>query len=248
MNRYVNGMNRQSGVAMPPNGPINGSSPASLQGAQGPMPNGAPGAMSFPMGAGSPMNGVQGNPAVGQPPSSSFAPMLAGQRPGGPPQQQRGPGNGAPFQSPTMAHSPQNPGSLQQPPPPMSQLGPPHMSNPMQQRSNMPPPNGQGPLQATNPAFQQMQRPPSRTASPSNMMQPSPSMAPRPSPMSNIPNEQMAAGINNEFNKIPQHLLAQLKTEVGLTDKDENKMNLEERVSSFYTAFLMCTDMYPSNG
>lgn len=241
MNRYVNGMARQPGV-MPPNGPINGTSPASLQGAQGPMPNGAPGAMSFPMGPNSPMNGVQGNPVVGQPPSTSFQPMLAGQRPSGPPQQ-RGPGNGPPFQSPTMAHSPQNPGSLQQQPPPMSQLGQsPHMQN-MQQRGNMLPPNGgaQGPQQASNPAFQQMQpRPPSRTASPSNMMQPSPSMQPRAPQMGTLPNAQVEQGINSELAKIPQQIIAQLKIEVGLGDKEVAAMNLEERVSVVLCASHPC--------
>lgn len=225
-------MARQPG-AMPPNGPINGASPASLQGAQGPMPNGPPGAMSFPMGSGAPMNGVQGNPVSGQPPSTNFQPILAGQRASGPPQQ-RGPGSGPPFQSPTMAHSPQNPGNLQQPPP-MSQLGQsPHMPN-MQQRGNMLPPNGaQGPQQAPNPAFQQMQqRPPSRTASPSNMMQPSPSMQPRAAPMmGTLPNAQVEHGINTELAKIPPQIIAQLKAEVGLGDKEVAAMNLEERVSA----------------
>jgi hypothetical protein len=239
MNRYMNGVQRQPG-AMPPNGQMpNGVGPASLQGAQGPMPNGAPGSMNFPLSGSVPQpNGIPGTPVgpsvpglAPQQQQPGFQPMLPGQRPGGP--QQRGPNNGPPFQSPTMAHSPQNPGGGPGPqqPPPMGQLGPsPHMSH-MQRGGNMLPPNGQ--QQATNPAFQQLQRPPSRTASPSNIMtQPSPSMTARqpPGSMANITQD---ASFNNELSKIPGPIVSALRLEMGLGDKDLQHYNLEEKVCTF---------------
>jgi hypothetical protein len=233
--RYINGIQRQPG-AMPPNGQIpNGVGPASLQGAQGPIPNGAPGPMSFPMqGPGPQQNGIPGTPGGPPAPGSTpqqqqpgFQPMLPGQRPGGP--QQRGPNNGPPFQSPTMA--PQIPGGVpgQQQPPAMGQLGPsPHLAH-MPRGGNMLPPNGQ--QQATNPAFQQLQRPPSRTASPSNMLtQVSPSMASRQTPGS-MPNTAQEASLQNELSKIPGPVLMALRHETGLGDRDVNTLSVDEKVA-----------------
>lgn len=222
---------------MPPNGQIpNGVGPASLQGAQGPVPNGAPGPMSFPMpGSGPQQNGIPGTPGGPPAPGSTpqqqqqpgFQPMLPGQRPGGP--QQRGPSNGPPYQSPTMAH--QIPGGVpgQQQPPAMGQLGPsPHVAH-MARGSNMLPPNGQ--QQATNPAFQQLQRPPSRTASPSNMMaQVSPSMASRQTP-GGMPNAALEASLLSELLKIPGSVLMALKQETGLGDRDTNMLSVDEKVA-----------------
>lgn len=206
-----------------------------MSGAQGPpAPNGAP-SMNFPMtGPGPQQNGIPGTPAG--PPAQGSAPpqsgnfQMSGQRPGGP--QQRGPANGAQFQSPTMAHSPQNsgggPGQQQQPPmPPMGQLGQsPHMTQ-MQRGGNMLPPNGaQGPQQAANPAIQQFQRPPSRTASPSNLM-PSPSMQARqPQP----PGSPQEAAINNELSRHQPPLVSMCKNELGMDNRELNTLNMEEKV------------------
>lgn len=225
MNRYINGIQRPPGV-MP-----NGAGPASLQGAPGPMPNGAPGSMSFPMSGPQP-NGMPGSsagpsvaPGTPQQPQTGFQPMLPGQRPGVP--QQRGPNNGPPFQSPTMAHSPQNSGVApgQQQPPAIGQVGPsPHMSH-MQRSGNMLPPNGQ--QQAGNPAFQQLHRPPSRTASPSNIMtQPSPSMANR-QPQGGMPAQE--ASLNNELARMPPQLVTALRQELGLADKDLQSLTIEDK-------------------
>lgn len=222
---------------MPPNGQMpNGVGPASLQGAQGPIPNGTHGSMNFPMSGPQP-NGIPGTP-VGPPvPGSTpqqqqpgFQPMLPSQRAGGPGPQQRGPNNGPSFQSPTMAHSPQNSGILpgQQQPPAMSQLGPsPHMSH-MQRGGGMLPPNGQ--QQPANPPFQQHQRPPSRTASPSNILtQPSPSMANR-QPPGGAMNASLEASLNMELSKMPIPLLTSLKHELGLTEKEPQLFTTEEKV------------------
>lgn len=239
INRFVNGVPRQPGT-MPPNGPMpNGAGPASLQGAQGPMSNGMPSSMSFPMqGTGPQQNGIPGNvsgpPAAGSQQPPNF-PMLAGQRPGGP--QQRGPANGPSFQSPTMAHSPQNSATAPgQQPLPMGQLGPsPHMPH-MQRGGNMLPPNGaQGPQQAP---YQQQQRPTSRTASPSNMpsnmTQPSPSMGAR-QPPGNMPNAaQQDAALMNELSKIPANHLNSLKQELGMGDKDTRALSLEDKVRGIF--------------
>lgn len=231
INRFINGGPRQPGT-MPPNGPMpNGVPPASLQGAQGPLSNGIPSSMSFPMqGSGPQQNGmpgsVSGSSATGSQPPSNFS-MLAGQRPGGP--QQRGPANGLSFQSPTMTHSPSTSAPGQQPPL-MGQLGPsPHMSH-MQRGGNMLPPNGiQGPQQASNPPYQQQQRPPSRTASPSNMTQPSPSMATR-QPPGNMSNSSHQDPVLAELLKFPSGLLNNLKQELSMGDKELPALSSEEKV------------------
>lgn len=241
--RYVNGMQRTPGMAMPPNGQVpNGVAP-------GPIPAGAPGGMPFAMsGPGSQPNGIPGSSATpsasGGPlqPPGGFQPGLSSQRPMAP--QQRGPNGMGSFQSPTMAHSPQNTGG---PPgqqhPPMSQLGPsPHMA-PLH-RGMMPPNGMQGmagtggiPGQQTpNPGFPQMGRPPSRsgTGTPGKnmMMQPSPSMSARQIPMTAADMRQMENAINQDIHRFDPGMLMSLKNEVGLGDKDLPSLSLDDKVCS----------------
>jgi len=126
-----------------------------------------------------------------------------------------------------MAH--QIPGGVpsQQQPPAMGQLGPsPHMAH--MSRGGMLPPNGQ--QQATNPAFQQLQRPPSRTASPTNMAHLSPSMASRQTP-GGMPNAALEANLHNELSKIPVSVLTALRHETGLGDRDVNMLSVDEKVA-----------------
>lgn len=240
MSRFVNGVPRQPG-AMPPNGPMtNGVGPTSLQAAQGPMSNGIPGSMPFPMqGSGPQQNGIPGGvggpSAAGSQQQPGFS-MLAGQRPGG--TQQRGPPpNGAQFQSPTMAHAPQNATAAPGQQPLMGQLGPsPHIPH-LQRGGNMLPPNGaQGPQQAPNSSYQQQQqRPPSRTASPSNIMtQPSPSMAAR-QPPNNMSNAHQDAVMMNELSKVPPAILNSVKQELGFGDKDVQALSSDEKVRKIFT-------------
>lgn len=234
MNRMgaMNGFQRPGGAG-PPGPMTNGTGPASLQGAQGPM-NGTPGSASFPM-SGPPhqQNGIPGTPAgppapaSAPPQSGNYSTMLMNPRTGAP--QQRGPASGPQFgQSPTMAHSPQaNGGAPGQQPPPMSQLGPsPHLQH-MPRGGNMMPPNGvQGPPQGNNPAFHNPQRPPSRTASPGNMPpQQSPSMTARQPPGS-----AQEAGINNEIARLHAPLVNVCKQELGMGNRDLNTFSLEEKV------------------
>lgn len=223
----VNGFQRAGGVG-PPGPMTNGTGPASLQGAQGPM-NGAPGSTSFPTGLPHQQNGMPGT-STGPPAPSSAPPqagnyMLMNSRTGG--AQQRGPVSAPPFgQSPTMVHSPQaNGGAPGQPPPPMSQLGPsPHMQH-MQRGGNMMPPNGvQGLPQGNNPSFHNPQRPPSRTASPGGMPpQQSPSMTARRTPGS-------APEANIENTGIPANLVNACKQELGLGNRDFGTLSIDEKV------------------
>ena len=234
----VNGFQRPGGVG-PPGPMTNGTGPASLQGAQGPM-NGAPGSTSFTM-SGLPhqQNGMPGT-STGPPAPSSAPPqagnyMLMNSRTGGP--QQRGPVNGPTFnQSSTIAHSPQaNGGAPGQPPPPMGQLGPsPHMQH-MQRGGGMMPPNGtQGLPQGNNPAFHNTQRPPSRTTSPGNMPpQPSPSMTVRQTP---------GSAQDMEIHKFPPALLNACKQELGLGNRE---FSVEEKVRLETMLCVTCAH-YPS--
>jgi len=106
----------------------------------------------------------------------------------------------------------------------------------MQRGSNMMPPNGQ--QQAANPAFQQLQRPPSRTASPSNIMtQPSPSMTNR-QPAGIMPTVAHEASLNAELLKIPSNLLASLRAELGLAEKETQHFTLDDKVSALSLIFL----------
>ncbi|TFK75047.1 hypothetical protein BDN72DRAFT_853736 [Pluteus cervinus] len=259
MGRMINGMPRAQNYL--PNGAMaNGVGNTAMQ--QGAM---APGAHSgFPMGGPSPPqpNGIAGHPP---PPNTQGAPHPShslfqnAQRPlSGP---QRGV-NGVPFQSPTMAHSPQNSGpgpgqqSMQQqqqqqqqhqqpqpPQAPMSQLGPTTPGLQPPNRGMLPPQGGppgmnqmmvsggQHPGGTPTQTFQQVGRPPSRTATPGQtggMMQPSPSMVHRQAPGSGGMMSQEQA-VNMELQHMPQAVLAALKAEIGCGSKDINTLTQAEK-------------------
>jgi len=231
----------------------NGVVPSALPGSLGPMPGGGQGPAPFTMsGSGPQPNGIPGapGPVPGQVPSSSqppnFSQLLPGQRQGGPQQQQhqqqqqRGPPNAMPFPSPTMAHSPQNtgiaPGGQQQQQQhaqaPMGQLGPSPISSMNRvmlppnapQGMNNPIPGQQG--QSIASSFQQQQRPPSRSGTPNQnaMTHSSPSFAARAPGMS-------IAMLHNEIAQLSPAMLASLKQETGVGDKDINAMTGPEKVS-----------------
>lgn len=252
----VNGTQR-SVPGFTTNGPIpNGVGPSAMP--QGSM---LPGGNSFSMGGPGPHlpNGITGSgppPGAPQMQQNNFQP-LTGQRPplGGPPQQpqqpqqqQRG-ANGiqsGPFQSPTMAHSPQNSGIPpgQQPPQqgpqhpqaPMGPLGPsPHLMS----RGMAPPGGSQGmnPMMPGQPgstptqSYQQLGgRPPSRTATPGQggmMVHSSPSFMARQPPPGGAMTEQ---AMLLELRSIPSNTLLTLKQEIGLGDKDLLTLTPQEKV------------------
>lgn len=158
------------------------------------------------------------------------------QRPVAP--QQRGV-NGAPFQSPTIAHSPPNASGGAQSSNPIGNMGPVGANQPLTQmgasRGNMLPPNGpQGAMgnpqqQTPQPAFQQLVgRSPSNPGSPANnMMQPSPSISHRQPP--GMGPMSMDA-LNHEIDRIPPPTLLKLKQDANLGDKDTTAMTVEEKV------------------
>ncbi|KAG6336000.1 hypothetical protein ID866_3095 [Astraeus odoratus] len=203
---------------------INGN-PAQMQnGTQGPMPFALPQTGPHPNGI--PISTGGPAPAGANPTQpQNFNPLVAGQRPGGP--QHRGPNGINPYQSPTMAHSPQNPGSNPGPnpqhmQPSISQLGssphfPPQMSG---QARMIPPGSNLGAVPSAQAPFSQHGRSPSRPNTPGGqgMVQPSPSLVPRQPP---APSEAM---LNNELKTIPLPMLNSMKQEVGLADKDLNSL------------------------
>ncbi|KAJ6624852.1 hypothetical protein B0H10DRAFT_1871923 [Mycena sp. CBHHK59/15] len=210
------------GRGFPPNGVMTNGMPPGVQ----PV-----GPTSFHMSGPPQPNGIMPGPSV---PPMGQQPFLGQQRLplGGPP---RPPNGGPPFQSPTMAHSPPNPGQQQsqtpqQPQhaqPPMGQLGPPH-------RGGMLPPGQQGmnPGQQTPTASYQplTGRPPSRTSTPQSgiMTHPSPSMAPR-QPMVPGTDPRDVNGINNELQNIPNQIFNMLKQELGLGDKNIHSLTLQDK-------------------
>ncbi|KAJ7626296.1 hypothetical protein DFH06DRAFT_737563 [Mycena polygramma] len=209
---------------------VNGIGPPPRFAPNGVMPNGIPPGNPQPPGptafAGGPMpNGII--PGGGPPPPGMGQQPFMGGQPRPPlTGQARAPNGGAPFQSPTMAHSPPNHGQQSQPPqnphaPPMGQLGPP--------RGGMLPPGQQGmnPGQQTPTPYGNISgRPPSRTSTPQSMMQPSPSMTSR-QPMMGDPRQDM--NITNELNTIPIQVLNMLKSELGLGDKNINTLTLQDK-------------------
>ncbi|KAI0923534.1 hypothetical protein AcW1_006465 [Taiwanofungus camphoratus] len=228
---YPNGVSRQgampSGASMP-----NGAGPNGI-----PMPNGTHGNVSF-QGSMPQTNGIPAPPSatntggVASTQPQNIQQLGPGQR-GGPPQ--RGPNGVAPFQSPTMAHSPQNPSTIGQQ---MGQIG---ASQPLTQmnRGGMLPPNGlQGSLgpnqQTPQPAFQQLGRSPSQPGSPGQsgmMTAPSPSMSARQPPgMSSGDIRQMQeSSLNTDIFRLSAGVLNQLKQEAGLGDKDLPSLTSEEK-------------------
>lgn len=162
-------------------------------------------------------------PGMGQQPFMGRPPL---------PGQPRPPNGGPPFQSPTMAHSPPNAGPSQpqhmQPQhgaPPMGQLGPPH-------RGMLPPGQGMNPGQQTATPYQNIAgRPPSRASTPqSGMMNPSPSMASRQPPGTMGDPRQQENNINAELQSISPQILAMVKAEIGLAEKNIASMTVAEKV------------------
>ncbi|KAJ6561156.1 hypothetical protein DFH09DRAFT_1160598 [Mycena vulgaris] len=213
--------NRGPPPPMPPSqmqpigrGGVNGLGPQRPFAPNGVMPNGIPPGNGQPSGptafVGGPMqpNGIMSGPPA-QPGMGQQSFMQ--QRPpmGGPP---RAPNGGPPFQSPTMAHSPPNPGQQPQPPqqhpaPPMGQLGPPHRGGGM-----LPPGQGMNPGQQT----------------PYGMINPSPSMAPRqPMVPGNDPRQEMA--VNNELQAIPIQIINMLKNELSIGDRNIHSLTFQDK-------------------
>lgn len=199
------------------------------------MPNGTQGG-SF--GPGPQPNGIAG-PSHPVGPSIGTPAMIPGQRTG-PMPPQRAP-NGAPFQSPTMAHSPQHsgaghPGPQQQP---MNvNMGP---QGPMQLRGTMPPPGPpqghMGNPQQPAPAFQPL---PGSSASHPNSpaahgVSPSPSFANRqlqmpPGANVNQSRDPAGAAVNTDFMKIDSSRVNSLKDELGLGHIDIPSLSMDDKV------------------
>lgn len=130
-----------------------------------------------------------------------------------------------------MAHSPQNPGPNPGPNPqnPMNQLGPsPHMVH--MARGGMLPPNanmGSVP-QTQTPPFTQLNRPSSRPATPGQMMQPSPSLMDRQTPVNTS-----ESSLNAELARLPHNLIASIRQELGVHDKEPQSLTQDDKVVSF---------------
>lgn len=190
------------------------------------------------------LNGIApppGQPGQGQPPFQQSQPgMQPGQR------QQPPRPNGPSFQhSPGMdmvTQQGQNPQHPQHPPQsgmPFNRGGPGPGGTPQMGMGGggMMPMNHTG---AGGPSFQQLARPPSRTATPGQMMmalggggpggiQQSPSLGPR-----TVPQQMMFpadGAITAELAKMPVQAMIQAKAEAGLADKDLSQMTPEEKVS-----------------
>ena len=229
VNRMINGAQKQQiwiqHDAQLPNGPGLSSAlgnpsqmPFPMVGAGHPQPNGIP----IPSAASTPAGG---NSA----PQQNFSALMPGQRPGAP--QHRGPNGVNPYQSPTIAHSPQNQGGNpgQNPQNPMNQLGPsPRMGHMV--RAGMLPPNanmGSVPS-AQTPQFSQLARSPSRPGSPGQVMQRSPSLMDRQTPVN--PHE---GNLNAELSRVPTNMLTSIRQELGVHDKELQSLTFEEKVISF---------------
>ena len=240
----------------------NGVGPSShpMQGGPGPSPGQQHQIGASPMGFSMPVGGPQQQqqpngiipgppqtpqPGLGQNPPG-YGPRLPG--PMNAAQQQRGP-----FQSPTMAHSPQGgmgaQQSQQQPPgqqqqqPPMGQLGPSPNMAPMNRGGMLPPNGGMNPGQPQpqgggppTPGYQQGQvghgvRSPSRANTP--MMQQhgsSPLMPPRQPP----PGSE-----NEELIKITPQMLAQLKQDLNIPKEvNVGMLPLNEKVRLRICVFI----------
>lgn len=147
---------------------------------------------------------------------------LPGQRPA-PPQQQQRAMNGAPFQSPTMAHSPPNHSGAPQPPNSIGSMGPVGANQSLTQ-GGMHPPNGprvpMGQQQTPQPVFQSLGRSPSNPGSPAqgNLTHPSPSMQHRQVPL------------DPEIARIPPQALQKIKQDLNMSDKEVTAMTQDEKV------------------
>ncbi|KAE9405445.1 hypothetical protein BT96DRAFT_1015663 [Gymnopus androsaceus JB14] len=173
----------------------------------GPMPNGVGPNPGFP--SGSHLNG-SAPPMPGQPRQTM---------PGNP----RGSaGNGPPFSSPTMSHSPAGPH-------PSQQQQPLHQSPHPGPRMPPPPPNNG--MQGIPHGY--MTRPPSRTASPGqmgSMMHRSPSMDISVPMSARQPQPSMQQDhVTNELMRLQPSILTALKEELGLSGKELPSMNMDEK-------------------
>ncbi|TFY65668.1 hypothetical protein EVG20_g5412, partial [Dentipellis fragilis] len=231
-NRFPNGMPGPPG-ARPPNGMPNGVGPAGPpQGPPGPQPG-------MPMGGVPPQqNGMPGHPGPPGAPRWTSSKLPPARPPGQrPPQQQRGPNGAPPFQSPTMAPSPQQQQGGMGRSPHMNTLG---------GRGGMPPPHGPGSQgqpgsahQTSTQSFQQVGgRPPSRQGTPQHAMNatnphPSPSLAnrmpPGVGPRQPQDMRQVEAQVNNEWAQIPSEILGQAKLDAGLGEKEATQLTLLEK-------------------
>ncbi|PSR71902.1 hypothetical protein PHLCEN_2v12246 [Hermanssonia centrifuga] len=226
MNRPVNGIN--SG------GPLtNGAAVPLPQLGQSSLMNGPPTPMAYP--GPLPVNGLRPGPTSNGPVIGTPA-QQGMQRP--PMAPQRAP-NGPQFHSPTMAHSPQNPGAggLSQPTQPSGPLG---SSQPLP-RTSMLPPNGHqglpnsgqtgGPQQASQSSYQAL-APTSHPNSPAQnpMTAASPSLTARrlPGPSPNDMRQMTESNANDLF-RIDSNKLGELKAEVGLRDKDLPSLTYEDK-------------------
>lgn len=228
VNRMINGTQRPQALLQHdtqlPNGPGHSSA------------LGNPAQMPFPMvGAGPQPNSIPipstgPNPAGPNPaPQQNFTALMPGQRPN--PPQHRGPNGVNPYQSPTIAHSPQNqsgnagPNQQNQ----MNQMGPsPRMAH--MARGGMLPPNANmGSVPPTQtPPFSQFARSPSRPGTPGQGMQPSPSLMDRQTPVN--PHE---GSLNLELSRLPTNILTSIRQELGLHDKELQSLTFDEKVISF---------------
>ncbi|KAJ7582260.1 hypothetical protein C8J56DRAFT_245729 [Mycena floridula] len=174
-------------------------------------------------------NGVGPAPGFGNPqingaptpgPGPGYQNLMPGQRP---PQRNGNIGPGPPFENhnpnsnsmPNSSQNPNNPNPNQPGPGP----GPgqsPHMRA-MGMGGMIPP--GQN-NQSGAGGYQQLGRPPSRTATPGAMMT---QQSPRPTPMIDPQN------LNAEITKIPQQVLGQLKQELGLESKDLPSLTMDDK-------------------
>ncbi|EIW75149.1 hypothetical protein CONPUDRAFT_140130 [Coniophora puteana RWD-64-598 SS2] len=209
----------------PPGGPQGGPmfNPTGPSGMQ--QPNG----MQMPSGGGPP-GGLGGPP-------QNFANIMPGQqRPGGPPRGMPGSvGGGPPYQSPTMANSPQTAGTPGHPSAPMGNLG--HPSPHMQPMTRpgvgggMMPPNSTlgGNAPAQTPPFSQLGHSPSRPGTPGQgggMMHPSPSMANRPGP----PGPMNEAMLSAEISRFPPPEVAMVKADLGYATRQELTFEEKQRL------------------
>jgi hypothetical protein len=186
-------------------------------------------------------NTMPGPPATPGHPGQPFPANMAG-RPLGP--QQRHPNGGPPYQSPTIAPSPQSQGNPQQPSAgPMAQLGrSPHMST--INRAAMPPPNGPQPPQGPGPAgsahptptmsYQTLGRPSSSLdTSSQNPMNPhrSPAMGGRASqPQDRSHMDTTHHTLDTEIASYPPELIGEAKYRANLGDREAQSLTVEEKV------------------
>ncbi|KAH8093246.1 hypothetical protein BXZ70DRAFT_1010474 [Cristinia sonorae] len=222
-----------------PQHPPNRFPPNGVHRPPGMLQNGMPNGIPNP--AGQPPNGA--GPAGPPPLQPGVRPGQAGPQPPQPQQPQQRAPNGAQFQSPTMAHSPQQSGSGQGSMSSQTTGGVPGMVGtqpPLTQmnRGNMLPPGSMGgpppmmgqpsaPGQTPQPGFPPLGSNPGSPATQGNMMAPSPSMSARQPP--GVGQQQLHMDLNRELSMINSATLSSLRSELGLNDKDYQALTVEDR-------------------